>query len=251
MDDTQTPAAPPAPQSGPSPRQRLQALLAVPERERTDAQWDEINELEIMLAPGNREGAPTPGLQHQEGNADASVKVSLDGMVVAERLTGGSVEVEPGEHTVRFERSDGKVIEQKVLVTEGEKHRKVVAEYASLVPKPPADGRPPPVEEKKIPLGSYVAGGVAVVALGSFAIFALTGKSNEDDLAGTCSPNCGTDEVGSVNRSYLVADVSLGVAAVATIVAVVLALPALGSPPSVKTAIAPAPWLPKSKTVIR
>lgn len=40
-----------------SPRHRLQELLAVPDRQRTDAQWDEINELEIMLAPGNREGA--------------------------------------------------------------------------------------------------------------------------------------------------------------------------------------------------
>jgi hypothetical protein len=39
-----------------SPRQRLQALLSVPDRERTDAQWDELNELEIMLASGNREG---------------------------------------------------------------------------------------------------------------------------------------------------------------------------------------------------
>jgi hypothetical protein len=38
----------------PSPRQRLQALLAIPERERTDAQWDELNELEIQLASGNR-----------------------------------------------------------------------------------------------------------------------------------------------------------------------------------------------------
>jgi hypothetical protein len=44
----------------PSPRQRLQALLAIPERDRTDTEWDEINELEIMLAPGNREGAPVP-----------------------------------------------------------------------------------------------------------------------------------------------------------------------------------------------
>ena len=41
-----------------SPRARLQALLAIPERQRTDAQWDELNELEIMLAAGNREGAP-------------------------------------------------------------------------------------------------------------------------------------------------------------------------------------------------
>lgn len=44
-----------------SPRQRMQALLAIPERQRTDAQWDELIELEIMLAPGNREGAPQPG----------------------------------------------------------------------------------------------------------------------------------------------------------------------------------------------
>ena len=41
-----------------SPRLRLQALLGVPDRERTDAQWDELNELEIMLASGNREETP-------------------------------------------------------------------------------------------------------------------------------------------------------------------------------------------------
>lgn len=43
-----------------SPRARLQALLAIPERQRTDEQWDEINELEISLASGNRQGAPDP-----------------------------------------------------------------------------------------------------------------------------------------------------------------------------------------------
>lgn len=191
----------------------------------------------------------------ESGNAVTAVKVSLDGTVIAERLTGGAIEVEPGEHTVRFERTDGKVIETKVLVAEGEKNRKVVAEYASLLPKPPKDDRPVvPPEEKKIPLGTYVAGGVAVVALGSFAVFALTGKSNEDDLAGKCSPNCTDDEVGSVNRSYLIADVSLGVAAIATIVAVVLALPALGSSSSssaVKTGKTPEPWFPRMRTVAR
>ena len=52
-----------------SPRQRLQALLAIPERQRTDAQWDELIELEIMLAPGNREGAPQPGGGRRNPNA--------------------------------------------------------------------------------------------------------------------------------------------------------------------------------------
>lgn len=40
------------------PRRRLRELLAIPERDRTDAEWDEINELEIQLAPGNRIGNP-------------------------------------------------------------------------------------------------------------------------------------------------------------------------------------------------
>jgi hypothetical protein len=47
-------------------RHRLRELLAIPDRNRTDAQWDELIELEILLAPGNREGAPVPG-QRREG----------------------------------------------------------------------------------------------------------------------------------------------------------------------------------------
>lgn len=31
-------------------RARMKELLAIPDRERTDAQWDELNELEIMMA---------------------------------------------------------------------------------------------------------------------------------------------------------------------------------------------------------
>lgn len=41
-------------------RQRLRELQAIPDRQRTDEQWDELNELEIMFAAGNREGAPMP-----------------------------------------------------------------------------------------------------------------------------------------------------------------------------------------------
>lgn len=40
------------------PRRRLRELLSVPERDRTDEQWDEIIELEIQLAPGNRVAGP-------------------------------------------------------------------------------------------------------------------------------------------------------------------------------------------------
>jgi hypothetical protein len=66
------PVAPaPAPQQAqPSfdPRRRLRELLSIPERDRTDSQWDEINELEIQLAPGNR---VSPG--HPAGSSDKLV----------------------------------------------------------------------------------------------------------------------------------------------------------------------------------
>lgn len=65
-----TPPAPPVQQEPRAfdPRRRLRELLSVPERDRSDAQWDEINELEIQLAPGNR---IAPG--QQPGSSDKPV----------------------------------------------------------------------------------------------------------------------------------------------------------------------------------
>ncbi|MCC6210442.1 MAG: hypothetical protein IT513_05305 [Burkholderiales bacterium] len=62
MDETQQPA-PPAAQV--SPHARMKELQAIPDRQRTDAEWDELNDLEIKLASVNRQGAPMPNAQHQ------------------------------------------------------------------------------------------------------------------------------------------------------------------------------------------
>ena len=45
----------------------MQALLAIPDRDRSDEEWDELNELEILMAPGNREGAPMPTARRGAG----------------------------------------------------------------------------------------------------------------------------------------------------------------------------------------
>jgi hypothetical protein len=50
-------------------RRRLRELLSVPERDRTDEQWDEIIELEIQLAPGNRVAA---GQEHGASGGQSS-----------------------------------------------------------------------------------------------------------------------------------------------------------------------------------
>jgi hypothetical protein len=60
------PAPPPVPQPTDS-RRRLRDLLSIPERDRTDEQWDEIIELEIQLAPGNRVSASEQGVPQGGG----------------------------------------------------------------------------------------------------------------------------------------------------------------------------------------
>ena len=55
-----------------SPRARLQELLAIPESKRTDAQWDEIHELEIKLSSANR--APTP---EQDARRNSAVTTAV------------------------------------------------------------------------------------------------------------------------------------------------------------------------------
>jgi hypothetical protein len=46
-----------------SSRGRLQELLAISESRRTDAQWDEIHELEIKLSSANREQTAEQGVR--------------------------------------------------------------------------------------------------------------------------------------------------------------------------------------------
>lgn len=182
-----------------------------------------------------------------KGNSDTAVKVTIDGDVVAEKLTGAAVNVEPGEHVFVFERaSDGKKIEDKVLIVEGEKNRKVVADYQALLPKPVAPPPPPP-PPAKVPTLAYVTGGVAFAGLGSFALFSILGRSKESDLAsddGGCKPRCTDDDVAPVKRDYLIGDVSLAIGIVAAAATVILVLPALTSPKPA-AALGPAPWMPR------
>lgn len=194
--------------------------------------------------------APTATLEavDEKGNSDSAVKVTLDGLVITDKLTGAAVPVEPGEHVFRFERaSDGKVIEQKVLVVEGERNRKVVADYQTLLPKrAPDPSTTARADAKSIPTIAYVTGGAAVLGVAGFMIFSLSGKSKEDDLAGKCAPRCTDDDVSPVKTSYLIGDISLGVAIVAAVVTAVLVVPALSSssaPPRTTGAL----WLPKTK----
>ena len=67
-------------------------------------------------------------------------------------------------------------------------------------------------------------GGVAVAGLGSFGYFSLTGKSKQSDLEDSCAPRCSDEDYDNMQRNFVIADVSLGVALIAGGVATWLVL---------------------------
>jgi hypothetical protein len=144
------------------------------------------------------------------GHDTEKVRVVVDGETFAESLDGRAFPLDPGPHAFRFE-SEGRVLEQKVLVGAGEQNRHVVADFASSTSGTPVGPPPPstPDASPSPPVATYVLGGVAVLGLASFTVFGLSGKSTEK-----CVPSCTKDEVSDFRRSYLVADISLGIALV-------------------------------------
>ena len=150
----------------------------------------------------------------ETGNDVTDVKVKVDDQQVMEKLTGLSTTLDPGSHTVTYVWPDGFEQTQTVVVAQGEKNRRVELrrepKKVEAPPPPEPKAAPPP---KSSPIAAYVLGGVGVVALGSFATFAVLGKSAQSDMDG-CKPYCKQDQADKMRLHYLIADISLGVSLV-------------------------------------
>jgi hypothetical protein len=164
--------------------------------------------------------APTVvfGARDSKGTDLVDVRVSMDGAVLTERLEGKPIIVDSGEHTFKFEMKDGNVKEEKVLLRAAEKARPLIVNFgtpgggASPSTGPKTPGQTENGEGSLVP--ALVVGGIGVVALGSFAIFGLGGKSDVDDLQ-KCKPNCAEQDVDHARTKLIIADISLGIGVVA------------------------------------
>ena len=157
--------------------------------------------------------APTVVFGAKDAGKDIfDVKVSMDGVVVTERLDGKPQLVDAGEHTFTFEHG-GVVKEERVLVRSGEKGRAITVTFGDQAP--PLTSPPPvsPTEEGSL-VPALVVGGIGIVALGSFALFGIQGKNDVDDLQ-KCKPRCEESDVDRARTKLIIADISLGVGIVA------------------------------------
>jgi hypothetical protein len=138
------------------------------------------------------------------------VRVIVDGDVLAERLDGLAIPVDPGVHLFQFERLGVPPLQQQILIREGEKGRALPITLAA--PPPP---EVPPRAAHRPPSLTYVFGGLAIGGLAGWAYFGVKGLADKNQLASlpcaetkTCDPG----RQAAVKRELVAADISAAVA---------------------------------------
>lgn len=169
----------------------------------------------------------------ERGKEILDVRVLVDDQPVAESIDARALPVDPGEHKFKFARSDGKSVEEKIVLRPAEKNRLIEMSFQgpqqadATAPKDGAAGGAatsssgPSGEGFRIPILGWVGAGVAVVGVGMMAYFAITANDDEERLRSTCAPNCPESERDGVDSKVLLANVGMGVAVVGVGVAVV------------------------------
>ena len=129
-----------------------------------------------------------------KGQDAVSVRVTCDGAPLASSLDGRAVRVDPGVHVLRFEAEGGGVIEQKIVVREGEQNRAVSVDFAAQGPRAASvQATPPPASASRVPVGPLVLAGVGVAAVGVWAVVGATGTSKLSTLRSTCGVDASCD----------------------------------------------------------
>ena len=134
-----------------------------------------------------------------------AVKVKMDGELLAERLQGSALPIDPGEHTFTFEVAGRPSVEKHLLIFEGEKLRRERVEFEAIAaPNPP----PPPAtlveggdRGTAAPSGGEARSGqdpglrpsrcgVGVAATGVGVAYGFVAMSRRDEASTICPSAC-------------------------------------------------------------
>lgn len=154
---------------------------------------------------------PTLVFSATSGGRDlVDVRVETSDRVLATRLEGQVLELDPGEYEVTFSAPGSESRPLQLVVARGEKNRLVRVELNELAPPGSVALDAPPRADRSLTAPVLFAG-VGLAGLGGFVALGAWGRSSESQLADTCSPGCNAGDVASVRTKYVLADVSLGV----------------------------------------
>lgn len=161
----------------------------------------------------------------------SNVTVSFDGERLATTLDGSPLDVDPGEHTFKFERPGAPAVEQKIILRAGERNRilQIALPGPNDVKAAPKE-QPVAIESSQAPSRNltpiFVVGGIGLAAIATGAVLGITvlsGKSDCESKRDAGTP-CSEDEVSGLRTRRTLTDVALGVGIVSVGVATVLFL---------------------------
>ena len=209
--------------------------------------------------------------QDDAGSDTLAVRVTVDGQPAAEKLDGKAVPLDPGMHTVRFEMTGSDAKEQKVILRQGEKNRKLAVSFKkpppaapplplpAIVPPPtlptPEQPTAPPAPLDKastvgVPLWAWIAGGAGVVASGFSVGFGVSAHSADEKVTSICgdaaqcysTPAVAAKPYADQRTLHRTAAILLGAAGMVGIVASVIGIvkaPSRASSPRTSFVLAP------------
>jgi hypothetical protein len=172
-------------------------------------------------------------VRDESGHDVVGARVVIDGTFDKDASEGRAVPIDPGNHTVRIETSDGRKAEDVFSARASEKNRLVTVALKAIEKPavPPTTPPPEPEPEKRSLVLPIVLGGVGVLGIGAAFFFGFGAKSDAEDLRKSCAPNCKDSDLDPVHTKLLASDIGLGVGVVALAAAAYLLL----SPPATVT----------------
>jgi hypothetical protein len=142
----------------------------------------------------------------------SDIAMIVDGKALTNYVEGTPIELNPGAHTIRVVRGTRPPVEQRVVLTSGEKLRVI-----ELWTEPRAVDQFTSRTRRPVPSTSLVLFGVGAVGLASFGVFSIW-TSAEYGKTSACDPNCApANRDSSFATKTIIGDISLGVGAAALV----------------------------------
>jgi hypothetical protein len=163
---------------------------------------------------------------HAHGKEVTDVRVSVDGEVIASRIDGKPVSLDPGEHRFRFERAGETPVDASSVVLAGEKERLVEVRFG---PEPAAVAlpAPPPAATPGSPSqATYVLGALGLASLVTGAVLDISGYVFLQQCNGEGPACSGQHEHAEVDWRFVTGDLLLGAGALTCLAAWLLRTPA-------------------------
>jgi hypothetical protein len=127
------------------------------------------------------------------GNDVAAVTVTVDGAPFATSLSGLSLPIEPGSHTLRFAAGGAPMVERTVVIKQGEKDRHINVTLGSSTAATSAPSTPPAGAWSTQKTLAVVSAGVGVAGFVAGAVTGVIALSDTSATHSDCTPTlCST-----------------------------------------------------------